>query len=94
MEDSGPQTRHRASKACQRCHQRKIKCDAVQVGRPCSRCRMDQISDCALIVSRRGIYDRNKVRRRRQTGEEVEAVIPSPPRHSDHQIEVCVIPGP
>ncbi|KAM5517558.1 hypothetical protein FOXYSP1_04510 [Fusarium oxysporum f. sp. phaseoli] len=94
MEDSGPQTRHRASKACQRCHQRKIKCDAVQVGRPCSRCRMDQISDCALIVSRRGIYDRNKVRRRRQTGEELEAVIPSPPRHSDHQIESSVQDSP
>ncbi|KAL3428969.1 fungal-specific transcription factor domain-containing protein [Aspergillus tetrazonus] len=54
--------RIRAAKACRRCSQRKIKCDAVQNGLPCSRCRMDNTDDCMLILSRRGTYDRNAAR--------------------------------
>lgn len=50
--------RVRAAKACKRCNQRKVKCDAMKNGLPCSRCRMDNHDDCALVLSRRGNYDR------------------------------------
>ncbi|KAK4937736.1 hypothetical protein LTR10_021681 [Elasticomyces elasticus] len=52
------QTRSRAFKACQRCNQKKIKCDAAQTGLPCTRCRVDGAEDCAFISSRRGTYRR------------------------------------
>lgn len=54
----------RASKACKHCSQRKVKCDAIKNGLPCSRCRMDKHDDCALIPSRRGTYDRKCPSRR------------------------------
>ena len=50
--------RRRAFKACQRCNSRKAKCDASQVGVPCTRCRVDGVSGCAFINSKRGTYDR------------------------------------
>ncbi|OQD85587.1 hypothetical protein PENSOL_c097G05189 [Penicillium solitum] len=61
--------RIRAAKACKRCSQRKIKCDAVQNGLPCSRCRMDRVAGCALISSRRGTYDRKPARLPRPVNE-------------------------
>lgn len=51
---------NRASKACQTCHQRRVKCDASKCGLPCSRCKQDGVPDCQFIVSRRGTYDRKK----------------------------------
>ncbi|KAL3450261.1 fungal-specific transcription factor domain-containing protein [Aspergillus insuetus] len=62
MTSKSDKARVRAAKACRRCSQRKIKCDAVQNGFPCSRCRMDEVDDCTLILSRRGTYDRNAAR--------------------------------
>lgn len=59
--DSGKR-RLRAAKACQRCNQRKIKCDATLVGFPCSRCRMDGAPNCVLVSSKRGTYDRKAAR--------------------------------
>ncbi|RFU34870.1 hypothetical protein B7463_g1443, partial [Scytalidium lignicola] len=60
----------RAAKACQRCHQRRVKCDASRTGTPCSRCKEKGFDDCHLIQSRRGTYDRKKWRARsQQTGE-------------------------
>ncbi|KAL6250738.1 hypothetical protein RBB50_003041 [Rhinocladiella similis] len=50
--------RVRAFKACQRCNQRKVKCDAAQTGLPCTRCKVDGVQGCAFISSRRGTYDR------------------------------------
>lgn len=50
----------RTSKACQTCHRRRVKCDASEVGLPCSRCKNGNIPDCRFIVSRRGTYDRKK----------------------------------
>src|ERR1700761_537336 len=55
--------RQRASKACQRCSQRKVKCDASRGYQPCSRCRMDGVENCTLPISQRGTYDRRKRRR-------------------------------
>ena len=54
-----PASRQRASKACQRCAKRKVKCDAAATdGAPCSRCRMDGVEDCVLVDSLRGLYQR------------------------------------
>ncbi|KIW42284.1 uncharacterized protein PV06_05847 [Exophiala oligosperma] len=53
-----PRHRVRAFKACQRCNQRKVKCDAAQTGLPCTRCKVDGAQGCAFISSRRGTYDR------------------------------------
>ncbi|KAA8911061.1 hypothetical protein TRICI_003942 [Trichomonascus ciferrii] len=50
----------RASKACQTCHRRRVKCDASEVGLPCTRCKQGGVPDCRFIVSRRGTYDRRK----------------------------------
>ncbi|KAA8915548.1 hypothetical protein TRICI_002287 [Trichomonascus ciferrii] len=51
---------NRASKACQTCHRRRVKCDASKSGLPCSRCKQDGVPDCQFIVSKRGTYDRKK----------------------------------
>jgi len=50
--------RSRASRACQTCSQRKVRCDATEVGLPCSRCRVDKSPNCILVASRRGTYPR------------------------------------
>jgi hypothetical protein len=50
--------RQRAPKACQRCAKRKVKCDAAKTSPPCSRCRMDGKTDCILVDSQRGLYQR------------------------------------
>jgi Fungal specific transcription factor domain/Fungal Zn(2)-Cys(6) binuclear cluster domain len=55
-------SRQRAPKACQRCSNRKTKCDAAEVGLPCTRCRLDGIDNCVIIQSRRGTYDRGALR--------------------------------
>ena len=54
-----PSQRVRAAKACQRCNHKRVKCDAVAVGQPCSRCLRNRISDCVLVESRRGRYSRD-----------------------------------
>ncbi|KAL3450253.1 hypothetical protein BJX65DRAFT_270474 [Aspergillus insuetus] len=77
---AGDKHRLRASKACQRCSRRKVKCDATQLGGPCSRCRMDNISECTLITSRRGTYDRKNFRRQDRS-----LSTPSPPSPAVHQ---------
>ncbi|KAH6867521.1 fungal-specific transcription factor domain-containing protein [Thelonectria olida] len=50
--------RYRASKACRRCNEKRVKCDASERGTPCTRCIQRQEPDCRLIQSRRGIYVR------------------------------------
>ncbi|KAM0546975.1 hypothetical protein ACHAPJ_010637 [Fusarium lateritium] len=50
--------RCRAAKACRRCNERRVKCDASERGTPCTRCIERQEPDCTLIQSRRGIYVR------------------------------------
>ncbi|KAK5282186.1 hypothetical protein LTR40_003668 [Exophiala xenobiotica] len=58
--------RFRAAKACQTCHQRRIKCDAVTAGAPCSNCRQLNLGkDCVLIKSKRGTYDRKALSQER-----------------------------
>ncbi|KAH7177040.1 fungal-specific transcription factor domain-containing protein [Dactylonectria macrodidyma] len=50
--------RCRASKACRRCNEKRVKCDASERGTPCTRCLERREPDCRLIQSRRGIYTR------------------------------------
>ncbi|KAF2120989.1 hypothetical protein BDV96DRAFT_283377 [Lophiotrema nucula] len=52
--------RMRASRACQRCSQRKVQCDGAQGGLPCSRCRADSDASCFFVPSRRGTFARKK----------------------------------
>ncbi|KAK9364445.1 fungal-specific transcription factor domain-containing protein [Lipomyces kononenkoae] len=51
-------TAKRSSIACKRCHASKIRCDVSINGSPCTRCRERNFTDCQLIESRRGLYDR------------------------------------
>jgi hypothetical protein len=59
--------RFRAAKACRRCNEKRVKCDAIERGIPCTRCEQGKRNDCALIQSRRGIYQRKKNRNDSQT---------------------------
>jgi hypothetical protein len=63
MSDGGRinHVRLRASRACQACSRRKVRCDATEVGLPCSRCRADGNSNCFLVASRRGTYPRRRL---------------------------------
>ncbi|KAF2034025.1 hypothetical protein EK21DRAFT_85827 [Setomelanomma holmii] len=63
----------RASRACQRCGQRKVKCDAVLGTGPCSRCRMDRVDQgCIVMPSRRGTYNRSRKRPRLHSPSQTE----------------------
>src|SRR5271170_3115306 len=47
--------RKRAAFACKPCNSRRLKCDAVERGLPCTRCRaLAREADCELQQSRRG----------------------------------------
>ena len=55
--------RVRAAKACQRCNQRRIKCDAAD-RIPCTRCQTSGQTECRLIETRRGRYSRDQIKAR------------------------------
>ncbi|KAK9427164.1 fungal-specific transcription factor domain-containing protein [Lipomyces doorenjongii] len=63
----------RSSIACGHCHNAKIRCDVSITGPPCTRCRERNLTDCQLIQSRRGLYDRKewlrKMRSSRRTSQ-------------------------
>jgi hypothetical protein len=50
-----PSSRVRASKACDRCNKKRVKCDVTEVGQPCSRCRRNKVVDCQVVATRRGV---------------------------------------
>jgi hypothetical protein len=53
--DNPVQTRsvkRRASKACQCCRARKVRCNVTEHGAPCTNCRLDEV-DCIVSESRR-----------------------------------------
>ncbi|KAF9893043.1 hypothetical protein FE257_012454 [Aspergillus nanangensis] len=83
--------RLRASKACQRCSRRKVKCDAAELGCPCSRCRMDNIPECTLVTSRRGTYDRTNFRR--QVGSSTSSLPPALPPSSHAPVAAHITPS-
>jgi hypothetical protein len=49
---SGYRRIKRASRACQRCHARKVRCDATVTGYPCTNCRLDS-SPCQAFAGGR-----------------------------------------
>jgi hypothetical protein len=44
--------KRRASKACQSCRARKVRCNVVEHGPPCTNCRLDEV-DCVVSESKR-----------------------------------------
>ncbi|KAL2828066.1 fungal-specific transcription factor domain-containing protein [Aspergillus pseudoustus] len=56
-------SRLRAGKACTRCHEKRIKCDAMRQ-MPCAHCVQDGHTECVLRESKRGTYARSSLRQR------------------------------
>ncbi|KAK5114897.1 hypothetical protein LTR62_002056 [Meristemomyces frigidus] len=48
----GKSVKRRASKACQCCRARKVRCNVVEHGAPCTNCRLDEV-DCIVSESKR-----------------------------------------
>lgn len=49
---TGRPVKRRASRACCCCRARKVRCDVVEHGSPCTNCRLDQV-ECIVSESRR-----------------------------------------
>ncbi|KAF2762017.1 hypothetical protein EJ05DRAFT_194395 [Pseudovirgaria hyperparasitica] len=49
---TGRPVKRRASKACQCCRARKVRCNVTEHGAPCTNCRLDEV-DCIVSESRR-----------------------------------------
>jgi hypothetical protein len=49
---SGRTVKRRASRACHCCRSRKVRCDVVESGTPCTNCRLDEV-ECMVSVSKR-----------------------------------------
>jgi hypothetical protein len=47
--------KRRASKACQCCRNRKVRCNVTEHGAPCTNCRLDEV-ECIVSESRRKRY--------------------------------------
>ncbi|KAE8163266.1 fungal-specific transcription factor domain-containing protein [Aspergillus tamarii] len=56
-------TRVRAGKACTRCHEKRIKCDAMNQ-MPCTHCLRDRHAECVLRETKRGTYTRSGLRQK------------------------------
>lgn len=48
----GKSVKRRASKACQCCRARKVRCNVVEHGAPCTNCRLDEV-ECVVSESKR-----------------------------------------
>lgn len=49
---SGRTVKRRASRACHCCRSRKVRCDVVESGTPCTNCRLDEV-ECMVSDSKR-----------------------------------------
>ncbi|KAH7414370.1 hypothetical protein DE146DRAFT_33371 [Phaeosphaeria sp. MPI-PUGE-AT-0046c] len=49
---TGRSVKRRASKACQCCRARKVRCNVTEHGAPCTNCRLDEV-ECIVSESRR-----------------------------------------
>ncbi|KAB8269066.1 hypothetical protein BDV30DRAFT_217379, partial [Aspergillus minisclerotigenes] len=56
-------TRVRAGNACTRCHEKRIKCDAMNQ-MPCTHCLRDRHAECVLRETKRGTYTRTGLRQK------------------------------
>ncbi len=55
----GRPKKRRAGVACKSCHDRKVRCNVVWIGQPCTNCQQDDAA-CVLHVSARGKHKRPK----------------------------------
>ncbi|CAK7200318.1 hypothetical protein SEUCBS139899_003009 [Sporothrix eucalyptigena] len=60
--------KRRAHKACLSCRNRKVRCDVVSRGQPCTNCRLDGV-DCAVKESNRGRKPANACRHQAVSGQ-------------------------
>jgi len=51
--------KRRASKACQCCRSRKVRCNVVEHGAPCTNCRLDEV-ECTVSESKRKKYENRR----------------------------------
>ena len=49
---SGRTVKRRASRACHCCRSRKVRCDVMESGTPCTNCRLDEV-ECVVTDSKR-----------------------------------------
>ncbi|CAG7917447.1 unnamed protein product [Penicillium olsonii] len=63
--------KRRASKACCCCRARKVRCDVVENGSPCTNCRLDQV-ECVVTESKRRKKSRVEVENHSESPEAVE----------------------
>lgn len=52
LSTTGRTVKRRASKACHCCRSRKVRCDVVESGIPCTNCRLDEV-DCIVTEGKR-----------------------------------------
>ena len=52
LSSSGRTVKRRASKACHCCRSRKVRCDVVESGIPCTNCRLDEV-ECIVTEGKR-----------------------------------------
>ena len=52
LTSSGRTVKRRASRACHCCRSRKVRCDVVESGTPCTNCRLDEV-ECMVSDSKR-----------------------------------------
>ncbi|KFL61124.1 uncharacterized protein TERG_11964 [Trichophyton rubrum CBS 118892] len=52
LQNSARPVKRRASKACCCCRARKVRCDVVENGSPCTNCRLDDV-ECVVAESKR-----------------------------------------
>ena len=57
-----PSFQKRASQACHQCRARKVKCDVIEIGSPCSNCRLDEIECITSLSKRSRRYRQQKAR--------------------------------
>ncbi|KAF3920440.1 hypothetical protein ABW20_dc0104877 [Dactylellina cionopaga] len=86
MNANGRPIKRRASKACQCCRARKVRCNVVEHGAPCTNCRLDNV-DCVITESKRrsnAAADKpGKAKKKAQI-----VVQPASPSSSSHE-ELC-----
>ncbi|EWC44821.1 hypothetical protein DRE_06459 [Drechslerella stenobrocha 248] len=80
---NGRPIKRRASKACQCCRARKVRCNVVEHGAPCTNCRLDNV-DCIITESKRrsnAAEKPGKAKKKQQVV--VQPVSPSSSSHGD-----------
>ncbi|KAL1966999.1 hypothetical protein VTN77DRAFT_3523 [Rasamsonia byssochlamydoides] len=79
--------KRRASRACCCCRARKVRCDVVENGSPCTNCRLDQV-ECVVTESKRRKKSRAEMETSKPTSESSaessEDVMAARPRNASH----------